>query len=253
MKNQHDPPAPAPSPSLAQGGLLPALDSSGTLRPRESERLAASCCGAGEEREQELALCRLAEDWLWHAETLAHAPVQDEDQRKLLLGELSTFDRRVLEEDIQRIKRYRPRWKKDGIFASLFKQLRDRSRDVEPVPGELRPLWYGFDADDVTKAYGFYSEAEARAWQDGARKRVQGPGFPPEPELGAVVMDDAGARFELLEDGERVPLIEPSEYARQSGSGSLLELFKTAGAVALATVAGVAAAVTTNGNEWGGP
>ena len=250
MKNQHDPPAPAPAP--AQGGLLRRLDSPGTLRPRESERLAASCCGAGEEREPELAHRRLAEDWLWHAETLAHAPIQDEDQRRLLLGELVTFDRRVLEEDIARIQRYRPQWKKAGIFASLFKQLRDRSRDVEPMPGELRPSWYGFDEADVTKAFAFYSESEARAWQD-AGKRVQGPGFPPEPEPGPVVMDDAGRRFEVLEDGERVPLIEPSEYARRSGSGSLLELFKTAGTVALATVAGVAAAITTNGNEWGGP
>ncbi|MAJ47496.1 MAG: hypothetical protein CMJ57_09250 [Planctomycetaceae bacterium] len=251
MKNRHDPPAPAPAPapalSPAPGGGLRRLDSAVTLQPRADERVAASSGSEAEEGEHaRFELRRLAEDWLDALREFSRLTPEDDSHRDLLVGWASGMSRSAIEDDIANLALTRPK----NSWKTATEYLRKRARDAPPEREEGLPKWWGF-GDDVTKAYGFHTIDEAEAFER-AGYRVRGPGFP-EKELGAVVTDDSGRRWEVPGEGEPIELEQPSEYARRSGSGSLLELFKTAGAVALATVAGVAAAVTTNGNEWSGP
>tara|TARA_R100001443_G_scaffold114015_2_gene129435 strand:+ start:205 stop:939 length:735 start_codon:yes stop_codon:yes gene_type:complete len=244
MKNQHD-----PAPAL--GGALPALDSAGRLQPRADERVTAS---SGSEAEGEPArfyeLRRLAEDWLDALRDYSKLTPEDNEHRELLIGWASGMSRAAMEDDIAELKLTRPK----NSWKTATQYLRKRARDTPAQPEEGLPKWWGF-GDDVTKAYGFHTIDDAEAFAR-AGGRVRGPGYP-EQEPGPIVTDDAGRRFELLEDDERVEVGGVLYWGERAGGERLSRrlggYLKNIATVAVGTAAGVAAAITTNGNEWSGP
>lgn len=246
MKNQHD-----PALALAQGGALPALDKRGTLQPRADERVTASSGGEAEGEPARLyELRRLAEDWLDALRDYSKLTPEDNEHRELLIGWASGMSRAAMEDDIAELKLTRPK----NSWKTATQYLKKRARDTPAQPEEGLPKWWGF-GDDVTKAYGFHTIDDAEAFAR-AGGRVRGPGYP-EREPGPVVTDDSGRRFELLEDDERVEVGGLCYWGDKSESGRLSRrVGRFAGSLAtaaLGAVAGVATAITTNGNEWSGP